>query len=119
MAWNATPGVISPARLCARGRTGRYSLFRSVQPRAHIVIVRGGWVATMLVSRSPFSAADLATIDRETARMGMQLFLDPRRPPAEPMLAALTKQRSSDELGRWAEAQPLDLRAPTDERPFF
>jgi hypothetical protein len=51
--------------------------------------------------------------------MGMQVFLDPRRPPAHPLLAALTHHRSSEELHRWAETQPLDLRPPTDERPFF
>jgi spermidine synthase len=88
-------------------------------PRRHIVIMRGGWVATMLVSPSPFSDGDLAAIDRESAALGISILLDPRRAPALPLMAAVTQQTSSDALQRWAKAQTLDFRPPTDERPFF
>ena len=89
------------------------------EPRRHIVIVRGGWIATMLVSVTPFSDADLAQMDDHAARMGFHMLLHPRRPAAHPQLAQVAQESSSESLERWANAQTLDYRAPTDERPFF
>src|SRR6185436_11538012 len=79
------------------------SLFRLgvAEPARHVIVVRGGWAATMLVSASPFSDADLAKIDGEAARLGLSVLLHPRRPAAHPLLTAVTQQRSSAELARW------------------
>jgi spermidine synthase len=89
------------------------------EPRRHVVIVRGGWIATMLVSVTPFDEADLAQMDAHAARLGHVMLLRPGRPAAHPELAAVAEKSSREALEGWAQAQTLDYRAPTDERPFF
>lgn len=88
-------------------------------PGRHMVIVQGEAVATLVVSRSPFSDADIARIDAEIQRLGLRVLLHPRALPPYQQLAAIAQTRSSDELQRWAETESLDYSPPTDERPFF
>jgi hypothetical protein len=94
-------------------------------PRRHIIIVRcmarGGrrnaptGVGTILVSKEPFSASDLDTIEKVAADMEFQVVLSPRY-AADPTLAALAASADLDTL----EARlPLNVTAPTDDSPFF
>jgi spermidine synthase len=97
------------------------TLFRlgKVEPRRHLIMVRGGWAATLLVSAAPWSDADLVTVTQKAEALGLQILLHPQRPAAHPLLDAVVQKTSSAALDDWAGRQPLDFRAPTDERPFF
>ena len=88
-------------------------------PRAHIVVLQNNQVATLLLCRSPFSAADLDAIEGVAAERGFGLMTTPRKLPDQPLLSELLSQPSPEALARFADEQLLDLSPPSDERPFF
>jgi hypothetical protein len=94
--------------------------------RKHVLIVKvplangpagalGSGVANIMVSPDPFSSEDLAIIGRECERLGFEVIISPEEshePEFEKVLW------SADPKPFFA-AYPLDLSAPTDDRPFF
>ncbi|MCB9704210.1 MAG: hypothetical protein H6711_20140 [Myxococcales bacterium] len=88
-------------------------------PRAHIIVLQEKRTATLLLSPTPFSDADLDQMQREAVRLGFNMLMTPRKAPIHPLLAELAALPSRDALARWADAQLLDLTPPTDARPFF
>lgn len=109
------------------GETGRMlalameALWRlgAEHPRAHLLLLSQGNVATLLASPSPFSSADVDLMQREAVRLGVNMMLTPRRLPFQPQLAELGAIDDRAAMWRWARAQVLDLTPPTDDRPFF
>ncbi|MDQ3213734.1 MAG: hypothetical protein M3Q85_13725, partial [Acidobacteriota bacterium] len=72
-------------------------------------------IGTLLVSRDPLSDADLDTLEAVAARMNFDVVQSPRR-SADDTFASLA------DGGRVAAAiadYPLNISAPTDDRPFF
>ena len=84
-------------------------------PERHVAVLQGSAVGTVLVSRPPFTAADLTKIGRVAAARGFTVHL--------PRAAATTPD---DRLAQLFAAGPdafadqgVDLSPPTDDRPFF
>jgi hypothetical protein len=75
----------------------------------------GSGVANILVSPSPFSAEDLSVVKRETARLGFEIVVSPEE-AQDPLFAEILTREGGEKLAR---TYPLDLSAPTDDRPFF
>jgi hypothetical protein len=95
---------------------------RGVQrPRDHVAIFRlptgyqGVDLATVLVSRDPLSAADLATLQSKANEYGFLTELTPDL-STDPMLAALTEPGGPGEA---VDDVAADISPPTDDRPFF
>jgi len=88
-------------------------------PRAHIVVLQNREIATLLLCRSPYSAADLDELERVAAERGFNLLATPRKLPEQPLLHQLLSQRSPEALKQFTDAQLLDLSPPSDARPFF
>ena len=98
---------------------------RGVQrPGDHFVIVRArptptkdapDGVGTILVSREPFSAADLDALDEVAARLRFEVVQSPRISRDE-TFAAIADGRQIQSL---LAGYPLDISAPTDDSPFF
>lgn len=95
------------------------------RPQDHLMLVRShdslrpwGWLAvgTILVSREPFSASDVATIQRIAEQMQFDVVLAPGSPGSDPLFAEIAESRDpgSVQLGF-----PADISPPTDDRPFF
>lgn len=93
------------------------------RPGDHYAIVRArpgaagapDGIGTLLVSRDPLSSADLDTLEGVAARMNFDVVQSPRR-SADDTFASLA------DGGRVAAAiadYPLNISAPTDDRPFF
>jgi hypothetical protein len=94
--------------------------------RQHVLIVKvplangpagmlGSGVANIMVSPDPFSSEDLAAVRRECERLGFEIIVGPdesHEPEFEKVLW------SADPKPFFA-SYPLDLSAPTDDRPFF
>ncbi len=94
-------------------------------PRAHLAIVRNmnianraaeapDGVGTLLVSASPFTEAELATLDRLAAALQFEVMFTPR----------VTRDRLFEDLAGPSAASlvasyPLRISAPTDDSPFF
>jgi len=89
------------------------------RPADHIYLAATGMVATLIVSRSGFSAEALQRLRSASDRLQFERLLAPDEEPASTLLASIVGARSRGELERIARGLPLDISPPTDERPFF
>lgn len=91
-------------------------------PRAHIMLVKsrdslpGVAVANILVSRQPFPASDIAAVEQISDDHSWEAMLAPGRTGSNPHFAEIVdaKDVASVDVGL-----PVDIRPPTDDRPFF
>lgn len=88
-------------------------------PRKHIILLQSEQVATLLVSRSPYSEDDLNLAQQIAVFKGFNMLLTPRKDPVHPLLRQLAKQKTRAAMHAFAASQYLDLTPPTDQRPFF
>ena len=92
-------------------------------PRRHIVIVTQmdpnapvpAGIATMLVSRAPFSDLDIDAIEAVTRRMQFAVVLSPRYSADD----TFTTLASAGDPGAFLASFPVNIAAPTDDSPFF
>jgi spermidine synthase len=90
-----------------------------VEPRAHMVLLARGNVATLMVSPAPFTSDDRERVIRLAADEAFDIVLSPWTAPAIERHAAFVASRSLEQLDA-ATADPIiDYSAPTDARPFF
>ncbi len=93
------------------------------RPGDHFAIVRArpagssgpDGIGTLLLSRDPLSAADLDALETVAARLRFEIVQSPRH-SADDTFAALA---DGARLEAAIAAYPLNLAAPTDDRPFF
>lgn len=94
-------------------------------PRSHLMVIatrrKAGepadtpGVATLLMKRTPFTEAEITTIESTAKTMNFELVIAPR-PSSHPDFVALTNPRTVD---AFVARFPEDLSSPTDDRPFF
>ena len=94
-------------------------------PREHIVIVRHiaeidgedvpNGIGTLLVSKAPFSAADLRIIEAVADELLFDLILT----PDDALDANFAQIASGTETEAFIAAFPLNIAPPTDDNPFF
>jgi hypothetical protein len=91
-------------------------------PRDHLILVKSRStdihqtvdVATLLVSREPFTEADLSGLQRVTADMRFETVLTPSE-ASNSVVEAIAK----GDAASVASKLPADISVPTDNRPFF
>jgi hypothetical protein len=117
------PGEALRIASLARGALNQLGI---ENPRPHVVMVKapeasglpgklGNGVATILVSRTPFSSADLATLDEQIERLGFEYVVSPTVSERDEYAKIL----SADDPADFYASYPLDISPPTDDRPFF
>ena len=89
------------------------------EPRRHIMMLQSMSIATILVTPTPFTSADVMTMQKEAVARGFNMLLAPGRLPINPMLRELAQVPDRAGMWAWATSQSLDLTPPTDARPFF
>ena len=123
-------GVFSVSRYYAPGNvneTGRMVSLATAalmgmgdaDPRRHIFLASAGNIATLLVSRSPISPADLKVLEDTADRYQYQVLISPTKRPASEVLHNIITASDEARLERYTASLELDLTPPTDERPFF
>jgi hypothetical protein len=97
------------------------------EPRRHLVIVRNmlppgtpsaeapEGVGTIVVSRRPFSVAELGRLDEEATRLGFEVSFSPGV-ALDPTFERLTRPAG---LREFLDDYPVNIAAPTDDSPFF
>ena len=95
------------------------------RPRDHVVIVRNmqlankpdvpDGVGTILVSRAPFTAADLDRVDDVSRRLGFEVMVSPRVTADQRFVDLLDPSRSLEAAREFA----VNIAPPTDDSPFF
>ena len=103
----------------------RAALLRAgaTQPALHVIVARedidriDGWGAkdTILVKRTPFTAAELDSAHRALPDIGMAEVYFPGRAIANPFTALLT----ADDPDAYIASYPFQIWPTTDNRPFF
>ena len=91
----------------------------AADPRQHIFVARTDNIATLVLSKAPLSAARLATLKSVTTRLGFKVLVTPDAEPETDTLRRMVVAKDMTSLNRVAQTTFLDLRVPTDQRPFF
>src|SRR5579862_1740649 len=94
-------------------------------PRQHMILVRNAWgqtewgdtggAATLLISRAPFTAADLDQIEKVAKQLRFTIVVSPRV-AGDAVFSALA---SGNDFEKANHEIQLDMSPPTDNRPFF
>jgi hypothetical protein len=88
-------------------------------PKQHLFVASVEKIATLVMSRTPFSEEALSALRRAAETYDYAVLLDPRNPAASPLLESIATAPDRRALARAVEAYYLDLSPPTDARPFF
>jgi spermidine synthase len=86
---------------------------------SHLFVATASNIATLVLSKSPFTAAQVARLRGRAQRLGFGVLLAPGQPPADPVLRAIVQSHTLDQVNAAASRTYLDLSVPTDNRPFF
>lgn len=89
------------------------------EPRSHVFVAASGSVATLILSRSPFSSAEIASLRRTCGEFAFDILVSPDQAPTSPLLAGILTARDRETLVMRTSGLDLDLTPPTDDRPFF
>ncbi|MEO7276026.1 MAG: hypothetical protein ABIX28_04265, partial [Vicinamibacterales bacterium] len=113
------PGHISETnRLLALGTAAL--LARGVaNPKAHLLLISRGTVATLLTSPSPFTPADRATIEKVTSDEEFTVQVSPWAASPNVELDRIAGSTTRDALTAATADSRFDYSPPTDDRPFF
>jgi hypothetical protein len=87
--------------------------------RPHLFVARTDNIATLVLSKAPFSDDKLRVLEDTTRNLGFGVLLAPNQPPESQLLRTITQSGDMTALNRAADAAYLDLSLSTDNRPFF
>lgn len=88
-------------------------------PREHLFLAAKGSLATLVVSRAPFTAAELAALTATIDDLGFTVAAGPQAPAVSPILTEILAARTPENLNRLQNEYDLDLSPAYDDRPFF
>jgi hypothetical protein len=88
-------------------------------PARHTILASAGRVATLMISRDAFTAADQAEVTKAAATFGFDLPVTPWSRPTDVRFRQVMAAKSVAELDRAVENPTYDFTPPTDSRPFF
>jgi len=88
-------------------------------PSDHIFLAAATNIATLVISRSGFSAEELRSLKSAAKELEFNVLVAPGQHPASPVLKSITEARNLAALNHFTMNLDLDLSPPTDDRPFF
>jgi hypothetical protein len=116
--WYAPGQVDETGRMISLVMAALYDL-GATNPRQHVFLVGSGNVGTLIVSRQPFAAENVALLKKISADKDYRILLAPGDTAANPVLERIAASPDAASLLRVTSALSLDLTPSTDERPFF
>jgi len=87
--------------------------------RPHLFVASVGHIATLVLSKAPFSAEQLRVLNDATRDLGFNVLLAPDQQPKSELLRQIAESHDLTSLNRVLGSSYLDLTVPTDRRPFF
>ena len=88
-------------------------------PRKHLFLAATDYLATLIVSQAPFTAAELASLTATVDKLGFTVAARPQGPAASPVLTEILAAGKPEDLNRLQNEYGLDLSPAYDDRPFF
>ena len=102
---------------------------RGWEAQSRLAIIQHDRVATFLLKKSPFTADEVATLERVSTELGFRVLYAPGRAPAldaegEDLVdgtspADYARLITTSDRQRFYDEYPQDIRPTTDNRPFF
>jgi hypothetical protein len=87
--------------------------------RPQLFIASNGQIATLVLSKKPFSTERLQILNDTVHKLGFNVLLSPDQPPESALLRAITESHDMKSLNQAVKGSFLDLSVSTDNRPFF
>jgi hypothetical protein len=87
--------------------------------RPHLFVARASNIATLVLSKAPFTGEQLRVLHNAVQDGGFTVLLAPDSPPESGLLRQVTESQDLVALNRALNGSYLDLTVPTDARPFF
>jgi hypothetical protein len=87
--------------------------------RPHLFVANAHNIATLVLSKAPFTEDQLRVLNDAVEEGGFQVLLAPDHPPNSELLRRVTESQDLTALNRALGSSYLDLTVPTDARPFF
>ncbi len=91
----------------------------AAEPRRHLFLAAAGNVATLIVTKSPLSAAALAELKDAAKANEFPVLLSPDSVAPSAKLEKIVSATDRSTLAQTTAGFHLDLTPPTDARPFF
>jgi hypothetical protein len=91
----------------------------AARPRDHVMLASAGLSATLLLGRDPFTPGDVARAKAAADVYGFKILVAPGEPDDNAVLTSILDAPDRTALDRVTLGPVLDLRPPTDDRPFF
>ena len=89
------------------------------EPKQHIFIAKGYVIVTLVMSRDPFTAAQLDAMEKRVKDMDFDVLISPRKNVHGTEFAKILDAKSREDLEELARQSQYDISPPTDWRPFF
>ena len=87
--------------------------------RPYLYVATAGNIATLVLSKSPFTAEQLRILHDATRVAGFTEIISPDRPADSKLLGQVVESQNLTALNQVLGSTFLDLTVPTDTRPFF
>ena len=91
----------------------------AAHPRDHVIVASAGFTATLLLGRDPFTPEDVARAKAAADTYGFKILISPGDPDDNRVLTSILDAPDRRALDAVTLGPVLDLRPPTDDRPFF
>jgi hypothetical protein len=88
-------------------------------PSDHLFLAATDQLATLIVSRAPFTASELASLTGTVDKLKFKVVARPNAPAASRVLMEILAARTPETLTRLKTEYHLDLSPAYDDRPFF
>jgi spermidine synthase len=89
------------------------------EPRRHLYLLAQGRIATLVLSKSPFSGSDVEAMNRTAAEYQHEILIAPDVVPSAEVLYRIVSAENRKALYDYTASLEFDLTPPTDDRPFF
>lgn len=85
----------------------------------HVIMINSHVIATTIISKSPFTAEQIAALEKTVADKEYSIILMPGHPIKKGILKELIVAKNLKEINEIADKQFYDVSPSTDMRPFF
>lgn len=89
------------------------------KPRDHIALITGGQVATLIISKSPFTNVQIETLLERAKQRAFTTLLSPLQDSSHDMFNQIVNAPNATTLTRISNGYEFDISPPYDDRPFF
>jgi hypothetical protein len=85
----------------------------------HIALLTINNLATIIVSKSPFTDSDIKNIKNKVVELQFNIIVVPGKEPVNEILGKIIASKDNSSLKEIIQSHPLKIDPPTDDNPYF